>query len=417
MKKLHLLELLTGLLLFTACDKGENKDLDQIQSKTYTGMNVLDMEYNDTDMAGKSADVSKAQNGDVNLSFYSKVNLGQLNAAFQDLPVLDGPGVLPGTPRLDITVPVKHDGDDWDFSCSGETDFVTYRLEGEFNNTRMKCEFNDVKLKNLTFAGGAWKPVPVSRNPLADSQPFHIVWETKLPIQLPGTQYGIQDLLRVIVNAPVIPVYNGTAEMSLSQVIANGMKSIGMTADGCIPVTYLQTANGAATFANAPRCTFMYIPLSENAIKLYVNPSDILTLVLLNNTNRDPDIPDNPFGKPSRAERGDLVQLLEALVKTLTSALPDGIPMACVRQGDDMSLFMSSELLLPLLKNVLVPVLSNPATRGLIADLVEHDTTLAPHATAIMALYDALPTILAQTSRLELGLNFTKYTIEATSKE
>lgn len=410
MKKLYILELLTGLLLFTACTKDDDKntDLDQIQSKTYTGMNVLDVEYNGTDMAGKSADLAKGQNGNVNLSFYSKVNLGELSDALKGLPELDGPGVLPGTPRLDITVPVRRDGNDWDFSYTGETDFVTYRVEGDFNNTRMECEFDDVKLKNLTFAGGAWKPVAVSQNPLADSQPFHIVWETKLPIQLSGTQYGIQDLLRVIVNAPVIPVYNGTAEMSLSQVIANGLKSVGMTADGCMPVTYLQTANGAATFANAPRCTFMYVPLSDHAVKLYVNPADILTLVLLNNTNRDPNIPDNPFGKQSRAEQGDLAQLLQGLVKTLTSALPDGIPMACVRQGDNMSLYMSSELLLPLLKDVLVPVLSNPATRGIIADLVLHNTTLAPHATAIMALYDALPTILAQTTQLELGLNFTK---------
>ena len=55
-----------------------------------------------------------------------------------------------------------------------------------------------------------------------------------------------------------------------------------------------------------------------------------------------------------------------------------------------------------------MPVLANPAMRGIVADLVEHNATLAPHAVAIMALYDALPTILDQTTRLELGLNFTK---------
>ena len=166
--------------------------------------------------------------------------------------------------------------------------------------------------------------------------------------------------------------------------------------------------DSAATFANAPRCTFMYVPLSEYALKLYANPADILTLVLLNNTNRDPNIPDNPFGKPSRAESGTLVQLLQGLVKSLAPMLADGIPMACVRQGDNMSLYLSSELLLPLLKDGIVPVLANPAMRGIVADLVEHNATLAPHAVAIMALYDALPTILDQTTRLELGLNFTK---------
>lgn len=411
MKRLHLLGLLLSPVLFVACDKDDNNkdvDLDQIQSKTYTGLNVLDLEYNDSGLAGKSVDVSPASGRNVNMSFYSKVNLGTLNAAFKDLPELDGPGVLPGTPKLDITVPVTRDGNDWDFDYTGETDFVTYRLEGDFDNNKFEGEFEDVRLKNQTFAGGAWKPVAAPTNPLDDSQPFHIVWETKLPIQLPGTQYGIQDVLRILVNTPFIPVYNGTAEMSLTQVIANGLRTVGMAADGCMPVTYLQTANGASQFITAPRCTFMYVPLSDNAMRLYANPTDILSLVLLNNTNRDPNIPDNPFGKASRAEEGTLLQLLEGIVKNLSPMLAEGLPMACVRQGDGMQLYLSSEVLVSLLKQVIVPVLSNPAMRGIVADLVQHNTSLAQYATAIMALYDALPTLLDQTTKIELGLNFTK---------
>lgn len=411
MKKLQLLGLLLSPVLFVACDKDDNNkdvDLDQIQSKTYTGLNVLDLEYNDSGLAGKSVDVTPASGRDVSMSFYSKVNLGTLNAAFKDLPELEGPGVLPGTPKLDITVPVTRDGNDWDFDYTGETDFVTYRLEGDFDNNRFEGEFENVRLKNQTFAGGAWKPVAVPANPLADSQPFHIVWETKLPIQLPGTQYGIQDVLRILVNTPFIPVYNGTAEMSLTQVIANGLRTVGMAGDGCMPVTYLQTANGASQFITAPRCTFTYVPLSDNAIRLYANPTDILSLVLLNNTNRDPNIPDNPFGKASRAEEGTLLQLLEGIVKNLSPMLAEGLPMACVRQGDGMQLYLGSEVLVPLLKQVIVPVLSNPAMRGIIADLVQHNTSLSQYATAIMALYDALPTLLDQTTKIELGLNFTK---------
>lgn len=411
MKKSHILGLLLGPLLFTACDKDhDNKDpeMDRIQNKTYTGMNVLDLEYNDTDMAGKSADVAVGSGDNVNLSFYSKVNLGSLNAALKDIPEFDGPGVLPGTPRLDISVPVRRDGDDWDFDYSGQTDYVTYRVEGDFDNNRMECEFEDVRLKDQTFAGGSWKPVPVPRNPLDAAQPFHIVWETSLPIQVPGLQNGIQDVLRLLVNAPLIPVYNGTAEMSLSQVIANGFKTLGMTADGCMPVTYLQTANGAATFANAPRTTFMYVPMSQYAVKVFVNPTDILTLVLLNNTNRDPNIPDNPFGKASRAEQGSLLQMLLGMIKQLTPTLADGLPMACVRSGDSMSLYLSSEVLVPLLKKGFVPILSDPVIRGIVKDLVEHNTALASYSDAIMALYDALPALLDRTTKLEIGLNFVK---------
>ena len=160
--------------MFVACDKDNNNkdvDLDQIQSKTYTGLNVLDLEYNDSGLAGKSVDVAPASGRNVNMSFYSKVNLGTLNAAFKDLPELDGPGVLPGTPKLDITVPVTRDGNDWDFDYTGETDFVTYRLEGDFDNNKFEGEFEDVRLKNQAFAGGAWKPVAVPAYPYITVRP------------------------------------------------------------------------------------------------------------------------------------------------------------------------------------------------------------------------------------------------------
>ena len=70
MKKLQLLGLLLSPILFVACDKDDNKkdaDLDQIQSRTYTGLNGLDLEYNESGLAGKSVDVSPASGRDVNM--------------------------------------------------------------------------------------------------------------------------------------------------------------------------------------------------------------------------------------------------------------------------------------------------------------------------------------------------------------
>ena len=104
-------------------------------------------------------------------------------------------------------------------------------------------------------------------------------------------------------------------------------------------------------------------------------------------------------------KEGDKV---EGIVKNMSPMLAEGLPMACVRQGDGMQLYLGSEVLVPLLKQVIVPVLSNPAMRGIVADLVQHNTSLSQYATAIMALYDALPQLLDQTTKIELGLNFTK---------
>ena len=88
--------------------------------------------------------------------------------------------------------------------------------------------------------------------------------------------------------------------------------------------------------------------------------------------------------------------------------LADGIPMAAVRQNDTMQLYLSSEVLLPLLKQGIIPLLQNPAVRGIVLDYVNSHEELSQHAVAIMALYDALPLILDQTTRIEFGLNLVK---------
>lgn len=407
MKTLRLLSLAACTLLLASChDDNDNDTPLPLQQQTFEGRTALDLEYNDIQVAGKRVTVTPGTGSEATLTFDSQVSLASLNDAFKDLEPVAGPGVLPGTPVLKLTLPLGTDGDEYTFSHSGETEFVTYSMHGEFDAREMDVEFDNVRLKNQTFAGGAWKPVAAPANPLDASQPFHIVWGTEAPVQLPGLQYTVEDLLRIIVNAPIIPAYNNTAAMSLSQVIANGLKTIGMGADGNITVTYLQTANGAAQITRAPLCAFQYVPLSNVALKLYANPTDLLTLVLLNNTNRDPNIPAHPFGKNSRA--GMLVDELKQLVVTLTPMLADGLPMACVRHGNSMSLYLTSELMLPLLKQSIIPILQNPAMRGIVEDYVMNNQQLAPHAAEILLLYDNLSLIFNQTTKMELGLNFVK---------
>lgn len=410
MKKLYIMGLLAGSLFITACSDHDSDKPDAFESETFSGLNELTLNYNGTGMAGKSVSVAPAGDSKALVSFFSEIDLDEVNEMFDHIPEFPGPGVLPGSPKVDITVPVTFSNGRHQFSYQGETDFVTYSVDASFiDDESMTCNFTNVKLKDLTFAGTAWKPVAASTDVLSDNQPFHIVWDTSAPVQIPGLGTGLQDILRVLVNLPCIPVYNNTAEMSLTQVIANSLRTVGMTEDGAMPVTYLQTANGASVFTQAPKYTFMYVPLSPNAIRLYANPTDLLSLVLLNNTNRDPNIPANPFGKPGRAlEQGTLLQLIQQLVTTAAPMVSQGLPMACVRQGDNMSLYVSTEVLLPLLKNVIVPILANPAMRGIVLDYVSHNAKLSQYAAVIMGLYDALPTILDQTTRIELGLNFTK---------
>lgn len=407
MKKTSLYGLLTAVLILSGCHK-DNDVPAPFDEETYEGRTELSLTYNGSAISGKSVKVTPASSDAAKVSFFSEIDLGDLSEKLDDIPDIAGPGVLPGSPMLSIDVPVGVDGTCHTFSHSGETDYLTYSVSAKFTDEVMECAFTDVKLKDLSFAGGTWKPMPADNNPLSDRQPFHIVWETKLPVQIPGLGNGIQDALRILVNTPFIPVYNNTASMSLTQVIANGLRTLGMTADGLLPVTYLQTANGASVFTQVPFGTFQYVPLSQNAIKFYANPTDLLSLILLNNTNRDPNIPDNPFGKRQRSDAGMLYAQLIQIFKTLAPMLSQGMPMACVRTGDTMMLYADTQVLLPLLKNTIVPLLANPAMRGIVEDFITNNDKLAPYAVALMAAYDALPLILDQTTKLELGLNFVK---------
>ena len=53
--------------------------------------------------------------------------------------------------------------------------------------------------------------------------------------------------------------------MSLVQVIGNAIKTIGIRDDGCIPVTYLQTANGSSQFTQTPMSFLQYVPTSAGS--------------------------------------------------------------------------------------------------------------------------------------------------------
>lgn len=396
-----------AILSLVSCDK--KSDTPQpLDERTYTGREEIEVIFNGTEMAGKSAHFTPGNGTDATLSLYSEFELSQLGDEFKSLPSVKSPGVLPGSPDLDLPINLKPADTAFSFSGNGNTDFVTYAYAGNISSGNLKIEFREVSLKNLTFAGGEWKPVEQKGLLTDNTQPFHIVWETSLPIPIPALETEVQDLLRILVNIPFIPVYGNTADMSLSQVISKGLVSLAFGSDGNLPVRYLQTANGAATYALAPKCMFQYIPLTDASIKLYVNPTDLLSLILLNNTNRDPNIPENPWGKATRADM-PLQLLLMNLLSMTVPMVADGFPMAAVRQGDEMQLYFPSDVLLPLLKNGILPILRSEETKALIAAYVGGNDQLAPYAGAIEALLDLLPVIIDQTTRIEFGLNLTKY--------
>ena len=212
--------------------------------------------------------------------------------------------------------------------------------------------------------------------------------------------------------------------MSPAQALASSLQTLAFRDDGCLVATYLQTANGAAQFAHAPICMLQYVPLGDSMIRLYVNPADVLSVVLLNNTNRDPNIPDHPFGKVRKfagaagadtARNEELKEYLQQLaLKTmlkLSPMLAEGFPMDYrIAADDSMQLYLGQEEMIPVLKDIFEEIAADPKAQALIAALLQQDPSLAQYLPQIKQLLAALPTILEATTRFEFGLNLTPYT-------
>ncbi len=404
-------------LALGACSKDNDTPLTPISDKSYSGVTALDLEYDDAPMSGKTVDYT--QNGtDAVLTMRSVVSPGDLSASLKALPSIPGPGVLPGSPTLRLPVTLHADGDEYEFSGTGETEFVTYSYSGDVNANKLDFDFDNVRLKNQRLANTAWVPAPTIA---ADggigykSLPVHIVWECSLPIQLEGFDGTIQDALTILACLPIIPAYNNTAYMSLTQVLGSALKTVAFRSDGNAVVTYLQSNNGAAQFAQAPICMIQYLPLNDNILKLFVNPTDFMGQILIN-TSSHPNLPANPFGKakrsgetPATATGQVSIEQMAKILEQMAPMISEGFPMQYSMTKSSLQIFLNTETLLPLLKGVIVPLLSDPIIQESMFEAVATNPMFAHQLPVVKKLLAAFPQLLDSTTKIELGINLVPY--------
>lgn len=410
MKKLYLIPLL-ALIVASCSDKG-NEDLPVLTDKTYEGLTELNLIYNNSRMVGKSATLS-----DNMIIFDSKVDFGSYSDAFKGMPAIPGSGILPGTPALSIKLDLVPNKDKYSAAGSGETDFVTYSYLGSLTENIADFNFYNVKLKDTSLAGRVYKPV--TANIATGASPFHIVWETSQPGLLEYFDGSIEDALKLLATLPIIPAYRNTAYMSLSQVISSGLTSLSFNEDGNLVVSYLQSANGAAQYAQAPLCMLQYVPIGNSLAKIFVNPTDLVSLIIMNNTNK-PEIPEHPFGRSDMgadSSAGTLETILgllseqekEQIFTSFASLLSGGFIMQYSLTADGMELFIPTEILVPLIKDVVAPMLAKPEVQQMLVAKIESVAALQPYAPLIKGMLLALPLIMETTTKAELGFSLTNY--------
>ena len=354
-----LIAIIASLGLLTACNDDDVAPIGYIPDTTFTGLDNLKIDYDGSQMVGKSAYFYHEGNSAV-LTFYSKINPKDISSKLDFLPTVQGPGVLPGSPTLKLPVYLVNNEDNYSFSGSGETDFITYNYSGKVDNSKLDINFSDVKLKtaNQGIAGTVWQPIGVISNGMTTDS---------------------------LANFTFIPY--GDKKLSINNLIEDVLRTLSFNNDGNIVVSYIKTADGTPQPAQCPLTMLQYVELPGERLQVYVNPTDLIGQIILNNPYH-PELPDNPFGQDAKTKSEQTTPSgeLQNVINSMASVFAEGVPVKYEMNGDKLLVYLD-----------LQPILSQ------ISELLPYVPELKPEHIA------QLMPILEKVESIKLGLEFHKF--------
>ena len=408
-------------LSLAACSSDKSGPIEPIKERTYDASSGFKLYYNGEIMPSKSATVS--QDGEKGtLKIFSTFDLSQLSGLGLTGKV-NGPGALPGSPVTELQLNMTQGGDYWDFAGDGDTDYCTFNYAGFANADRFELYLNDVKLKSGGVKPSVWQPAPIKKGKgIYESLPFYLKWDYD---PIPGVDLNLSPIMEALATLPIIPVYNNTAYMSVSQALSQVVRTVAFREDGNIIVTYVSTAFGAAQVAQTPANRYQYAIVSPEMVKLYIDPTSLMGALLVATSGGTPadevTIIGNgmyPSGVESTFKPGAIAQIMASetgskIIKNcLSLAMPllsEGFPFAVNASADSLDLYLDTELAAPLMKAILLPMLQDNSTLQVIKEYLESQPELAPFLPDIEKALMVLPQALERTTDFRIGLAFVPY--------
>ncbi len=410
---------LLALITLSACSHYDAPDLQPIKEKTYSGENLI-LYYNGVQMPNKS--VTLNQNGNqATAKFFSQFDLSQLSALGLSGEI-EGPGVFPGEVTSTLNLDMKPDTEYWNFSGNGINETCTFNYAGYVNNDKLAIFLSDVKLKSPGITPEIWKPAPITMSGgNYTSLPFYINWQYD---PIPNVDFNLSPYLEALATLPIIPVYNNTAYMSISQAVSLLVQSVAFKDDGNIIISYISSTGGAARLAQTLPNRYMYTIQSPEEIKLYINPTALFGMILVTTSTGTPaediKIIGNgmyPSGNTSSSP-GEFENLLQSEVfkkiakTTLSVLLPQcaqGIPVAITEKDNHLYLYIDTDMATYLLQTIITPLLSDSETIKAIVEYIENDPDLKPLLPQINKAMQLIPQAIEQTNDFQLGLALVPY--------
>ena len=390
----YLFTVICSVTLFASCSDDDEKVVNPVPQTTFTGENGLQLTYNGAPMLGKKVtftpDATNAQKATLRLEGEFDLNgiLGKAKsaAAREDVSMPTAPGVLPGSPVVTLPVDLTINGDQCSFAGTSETDYCTFSYKGEVSAGAMELALSEVKLKNAKLAGMTWKLKPYDKEDPNETDPIYLVWEAEKKVFdfLP-----IESVLKLALRMELIAA-GADHKVSATEMLGTVLQDVTFMEDGNIVATYKDAANGGTEWTKSPVNLAQYVVENDNQIKVFLNPAAIIAAV--NNAGRAVDVQ----------------TVIQQTIQMLYPMLVNGVPVAFEQTEDALSVYLNTELLLPLLKTLVVPLLSDEEVVAMLVELMKKDPDFSEMADLAEPMLKAFPEIIESTTKVEIGLNFVK---------
>lgn len=396
----YLFAVICTIGLFTSCSDDDEKVVNPIPQTTFNSENGLQLTYNGAPLLGKKVtftpDATEATKATLRLE--GEFDLaGILKGQRSNMTSPTGPGVFPGSPVTTLSVDLSINGNQCTFSGVSETEYCTFSYAGKVTAGTMDLSFTDVTLKNTALAGTVWKPTPLANTEDGGmDEPIHFVWKsgTKAAIEIFGhpSEIEINDSLLLALRFPLFDDGSGD-RVSVEQMLCSVLKDVTLGADGNIVATYMDAANGGTEWVTSPSNMAQYVGPVDNQLLLFLNPQAIMA---------------NVDNVEKSVRTVDVGAILQQAIAELYPMLINGVPLTYTKEGNRMKVFLGTDLLLPLMKNIVAPLFEDEEFLNMVIEAMKSDPQFGGMAGMMVPTLKLLPEIIKNTTQLEIGLDLTQ---------
>ena len=396
----YLFAVICTIGLFTSCSDDDEKVVNPIPQTTFNSENGLQLTYNGAPLLGKKVtftpDATEATKATLRLE--GEFDLaGILKGQRSNMTSPTGPGVFPGSPVTTLSVDLSINGNQCTFSGVSETEYCTFSYAGKVTAGTMDLSFTDVTLKNTALAGTVWKPTPLANTEDGGmDEPIHFVWKsgTKAAIEIFGhpSEIEINDLLLLALRFPLFDDGSGD-RVSVEQMLCSVLKDVTLGADGNIVATYMDAANGGTEWVTSPSNMAQYVVTGDNQLLLFLNPQAIMA---------------NVDNVEKSVRTVDVGAILQQAIAELYPMLINGVPLTYTKEGNRMKVFLGTDLLLPLMKNIVAPLFEDEEFLNMVIEAMKSDPQFGGMAGMMVPTLKLLPEIIKNGTQLEIGLDLTQ---------